>query len=512
MSRTIFSQASQGQKFQNISFLLAQGQHRGQNALNKKAALFALRAETAFTPQYAPPQRAFGRIIGRFDPLMVDKRPQGGFDFKDIGTGFARWRLIGQYPDCLQSFDFAPNGLNPKGEFRTAQGSIPHPMPMTKQQVVLLEEQFPNDLRLPTAFKQGLKIAFQMGPTHLTADRVKARVGRPAIRAQDPREPCSQQAFDPLRTAGSQEQESRHQACRVNPQPGGFAHLMPAGFINVGTPLLLYITLGFLDWGLQGFTHGLFLGGNTFQTHRDVKANVHQLDDIPMAQTKSSPQIADHRLSVCTKTACGHLYGPLSTRLSTASQTGQGIQLIFRDDRLRVRDLTDLVTLGVRVFPQQQRPALLAGIRYSHHDVVDLLKRFQFATVSMMAFLTTLFSSKWLGFGPRRSLRPIRRGWLRGILRVLIKPLLQAIHFSSQPGDLFLKLNNLLFQGMVLVSQQDDNHLNRERRLFPVFGWNRQTSGQIHSHILLRDQTSFYCFFSPKMRLFSTCQFNFLPN
>jgi hypothetical protein len=103
MISTVLSNANPGQKFQNIPFLLAQGQNNGQNALNKKSALFTLRAKTVFSPQDTPSQRAFGGIIRRFDALVVNKSPHGGFEFKNIGTGFAGRRLIDQHANLQQS-------------------------------------------------------------------------------------------------------------------------------------------------------------------------------------------------------------------------------------------------------------------------------------------------------------------------------------------------------------------------------------------------------------------------
>lgn len=167
MSRTIFSQASLDQEIQNIPVLLAQGQHGGQNAPDQKAALSALRAETPFSPQHAPVQRAFGGIIGWLGPLILYKRPQGWFDFEDIGTGFVGEGLIGQYADCQQRFDLAANGSDQQSEFCPGQCAISEAMPMAKQKGGLLEQQPADHLRLPTPLKDGLKIPFEMRPTHL---------------------------------------------------------------------------------------------------------------------------------------------------------------------------------------------------------------------------------------------------------------------------------------------------------------------------------------------------------
>jgi hypothetical protein len=51
MRRTISGMTPLGHELQDISFLLAQGQPRCQNELNKKAVLFTLRAKTVFSPK-----------------------------------------------------------------------------------------------------------------------------------------------------------------------------------------------------------------------------------------------------------------------------------------------------------------------------------------------------------------------------------------------------------------------------------------------------------------------------
>jgi hypothetical protein len=119
-----------GQELQAISFLLAQGKNRSQNTLNKKAALFTLRAKTVFSPKDATPQRAFCGVIGRFNatswyfPLMVNECPKGGLEFEDIGASFRRRGLSEPQAKLQQSFGFSPNGLDQSGKVRPAQCTI----------------------------------------------------------------------------------------------------------------------------------------------------------------------------------------------------------------------------------------------------------------------------------------------------------------------------------------------------------------------------------------------------
>jgi hypothetical protein len=188
------------------------------------------------------------------------------------------------------------------------------------------------------------------------------------------------------------------------------------------------------------------------------------------------------------------------------------VQLIFGNLWPWFGQFTHLMPLGLRIFPQQQSSTLTAGIRFALHNPLNLVRRFEFATMSMMSLLPSRFSPRRLSFGPRWCPRPIRRRRLRRVSRILVELLFQSRYLSFQTGNLFLQHGHLLSQRAVFVPKHTDDNLNRERRSFPVFLRNRHPCGQIHSHSVLRDPPSFYCIFSSKIRLFATCQSGFIPN
>src|SRR5450759_329076 len=233
MKSTIFRVTGLGQEIQDISFLLAQGHNCRQDTLNKKAALFTLRAKTALSPNNAAAQRSFSRVIGRFNPFMIYECPQSRLKFEDVSTGLARGGVIDQRTNLQQVSNIHPNGLDKRGEVGSFQGSIADPAPVTKQKWDLLEKQLTDHLGLTPSIVKGLKIPFQMRPTDLSAHRVEAQVGCPAIRTQDVGESFTQQALDPFTTAGGQQRKDGHQVRCTYPQPGLFAHLMPARFIHI---------------------------------------------------------------------------------------------------------------------------------------------------------------------------------------------------------------------------------------------------------------------------------------
>jgi hypothetical protein len=76
-----------GQIVQHISLLLAQRDDSGQHSFDKATATFALRAETAASPQDGPAQSTFSIIVGGFNTLYSGKRPQCCFEREDVGAG-----------------------------------------------------------------------------------------------------------------------------------------------------------------------------------------------------------------------------------------------------------------------------------------------------------------------------------------------------------------------------------------------------------------------------------------
>ena len=87
---------SRRQVIQHVPFLLAQGHHGRQNAFNKQAAIFTLRAIATPPPDDTPTQSAFGRIVGRFNPFAIHKGPQRLLDLENIQAGAAGFAVIQQ--------------------------------------------------------------------------------------------------------------------------------------------------------------------------------------------------------------------------------------------------------------------------------------------------------------------------------------------------------------------------------------------------------------------------------
>jgi hypothetical protein len=111
--------------------------------------------------------------------------------------------------------------------------------------------------------------------------------------------------------------------------------------------------------------------------------------------------------------------------------------MVFGDFRSWLWNLAHLITLGMRVFPQQQR----ATVGVAHHDPLHALNRLALASMSRMPFLSPTFAPGRLGLGMRKHSRTIqRRRRLKGVLRIPIDLFPQMGHFRFKPSDLLMLL------------------------------------------------------------------------
>ena len=65
-----------GDRGQHVFVLLAAGFDHAQQRFHEAAAVFALRAEAQLSPNHGMTQAAFRRIVGWFDAVGLQERPQ----------------------------------------------------------------------------------------------------------------------------------------------------------------------------------------------------------------------------------------------------------------------------------------------------------------------------------------------------------------------------------------------------------------------------------------------------
>ncbi len=80
-------------------------------------------------PEHGAAQGAFSVVVRRLHAFDRDERPQGGFQFEDVGAGRGRLGL-GQGGALLeQGVDLRPEGLDGTLEIWAAEGAVAHAVP-----------------------------------------------------------------------------------------------------------------------------------------------------------------------------------------------------------------------------------------------------------------------------------------------------------------------------------------------------------------------------------------------
>ena len=94
----------------DIALLPTQRNYYGQDTLDKTAAGRTLAAETTLAPDNTPAQGLLSGVVGRFNPFLVDKGPQGRLALETVTAGGLGLPMLDQERAQLQqAFDFAPN-------------------------------------------------------------------------------------------------------------------------------------------------------------------------------------------------------------------------------------------------------------------------------------------------------------------------------------------------------------------------------------------------------------------
>ncbi len=83
-----------GQEGKDVAALLAAGFNHRQHGLDEPAAGAALRAERQLSPNHGMTQRTLARVVGRFDPLAPQERPQPRLAVGFLGSRFVDVQVL----------------------------------------------------------------------------------------------------------------------------------------------------------------------------------------------------------------------------------------------------------------------------------------------------------------------------------------------------------------------------------------------------------------------------------
>jgi hypothetical protein len=462
-----------GQILEHVSLLLAQGDDRGQHSLDEATTRFALGTETSPPPQHRSAQWPLGVIVGGFDALDRDEGPQRLFQFQDILAGPAGL-VVSQLGAFTQKFSHSNlDGCHLGLKGRPAQGAILDLVPQVEHLPRLVKQCLPNPLRFTSTVYEGLKVSIQVCPTYGSSIRFYPVVGRIPIRTHDSLEGLAQYLSGLSPTSTREQPENCDLWSGVDPQPGATCVFAPTGLVYIVDRLLSQVCLRLIHWLGQGITHPAFYSRYGAQPHVGMEDRLHHFLHIPLAHSNSPRQVPYCGLNSWPKTARRHVGRPLGAVLRSASQTRDGVTLVFHHFGLHWWQFRDLMACRLRVFAQQQSPTLLTALWFDCYDSVNLLRRFELAPVPAMPFLPPALAPRSSSLWTREGIRRIRRWWPRRITRVLPQLLAQSGHFDLQGF-------NFCLQRLFPLPQRDNHCLHSKQRVIPIFSRHRQVRWSVH--------------------------------
>ena len=237
-----------GEKGEQMAVLLGTGGTDGQDALDKRVALGAVRAETALPPEHGRAERLFGGIVGWLDALFADERPQRRFMGQQFLT-HPLGRITAPCPCCQQPVQSLLDRCHRRLEQRAVDHPFAEQVPEAKYQAAQFQEICAPDARTPAPIHQGLKVANQMAPAQLVALGRQCQVGPMAIRADNPAIRAAYQVAQRRAVPTGGYVKAGGQGGHHDPQPAAFAGFFPAGLIHIGKRRRLYVGLDVgIDW------------------------------------------------------------------------------------------------------------------------------------------------------------------------------------------------------------------------------------------------------------------------
>ncbi len=186
--------------------------------------------------------------------------------------------------------------------------------------------------------------------------------------------------------------------------------------------LLLEVLPRFRDRGSQGGAGGLFQVTDGPQAEGDAVGILQHLLCLPFAQVVRTTVDRDGGLQTRPEGAGGHAGGQGRRGRLAALATGQGVQLVFGNDRPDRRQLGYLVARIPGIVPAQGCLTVATALRLDHDDRVHLGAGQQRPLAQGMAGLAAGSATRRRPLGALGDLgRSIRGGRQRGVARVLLQ-------------------------------------------------------------------------------------------
>ena len=137
-----------GEEVEDVAGLLAAGFEDGQQGFEEAAAFRALGAEAEFAGDHGGTQGSFAGVVGRFDAVVIEERPQPAAMLEEFLAGACGLRVTTAQTTPQQSFDLGAH----RGQRAFQAGPFPigarelflaEAVPVLEQQLGLLQQVSP---------------------------------------------------------------------------------------------------------------------------------------------------------------------------------------------------------------------------------------------------------------------------------------------------------------------------------------------------------------------------------
>jgi hypothetical protein len=231
------------QELQDRTLLQTQRLHHRQYPLPKAAPFRTVAAKCVLTPQHAGSQQTLDVVVGRLDPLLIQKRPQGWLRRQQVATqrrrfGIPAARTLSQPTPhhVAERFQRALQG-------RTAPAAAKK-VPFGKQNVDRRQAQCAVFRGFPAPIHQLRKVPLPVRPAPLPQTEFHLTIDRPAVAGDEALDLLAPQSGQTHDAAAESDDKTSHHGRGRAPQPTLVARLIPARLIDVLGGSLLHRLLG----------------------------------------------------------------------------------------------------------------------------------------------------------------------------------------------------------------------------------------------------------------------------
>ena len=418
------------------------GLHDGQNGFHEATAWRAPGAEREFPPDHGRAQGALADVVGEFDALYLQERPQPVAMIVQRRAHPGQFGVAAEDAAQQQAVDLLADRLQQTLASSAGDGPITTTRPVVKEFLGGTHQVVPQALHLLIGMiDQSLKIAFEMGPAPLQSAHPPVHLGPVAV---DHAVKGVGEQFLKYRGGprGPQGKE-RVGVGDEGPQPRFGLRFLGRRLVDTQHRLGRQLCRQFLVGGPQGGRRLLLQFHHPARRARLVQDLFQEQRHAALALFEAPHEQRDEGDQLRTRLAGGHAGRQLAAGAGRATRTHQPMQLIFGHMRLDGGNLPDLMPQRLGVAASQPLAATTARRRLDGDHVLALLAGKQRPIVLGMPRLTTRFLAALVARRRRFGMGMLDTGRQRRIPRRLVQSRFQFSDLRQQNTDESLCLRRL---------------------------------------------------------------------